>query len=109
MCKRLCSVGLDVGTTTTQLVVSELTVQNRASGFAVPQMDITQRNLKYCSDVYFTPLLGHDKVDGEGIRRILETEYARAGITPESVDTGAVIITGETSRKENAREVLSAL
>jgi len=109
VCKRLCSVGLDVGTTTTQLVVSELTVQNRAPGFAGPQMDITQRNLKYCSEVYFTPLLGHDKVDGEGIRRILETEYARAGITPESVDTGAVIITGETSRKENAREVLSAL
>ena len=109
MCKRLCSVGLDVGTTTTQLVVSELTVENRASGFAVPEMDITDRKLRYCSDVYFTPLLGHDKVDGEGIRRILEKEYTRAGITPETVDTGAVIITGETSRKENARQVLDAL
>ena len=109
MCKRLCSVGLDVGTTTTQLVVSELTVENRASGFTVPEMDITDRKLRYCSDVHFTPLLGHDKVDGEGIRKILEKEYIRAGITPETVDTGAVIITGETSRKENAREVLDAL
>ena len=109
MCKRLCSVGLDVGTTTTQLVVSELRVENRASGFAVPEMDITHRKLRYCSDVYFTPLVGHDRVDGEGIRKILEKEYVRAGITPEMVDTGAVIITGETSRKENAREVLSAL
>lgn len=109
MCKRLCSVGLDVGTTTTQLVVSELAVENRASGFAVPEMAITDRKLRYCSNVYFTPLLGHDKVDGERIRRILEKEYTRAGITPETVDTGAVIITGETSRKENARQVLDAL
>ena len=109
MCKRLLSVGLDVGTTTTQLVVSELTVENRASGFAVPEMHITQRNLRYCSPVYFTPLLGHDRVDGAAIRKLLEQEYEKAGICPENVDTGAVIITGETSRKENAREVLSAL
>jgi len=109
VCRQLCSVGLDVGTTTTQLVVSELTVENRASGFAVPRMHITARTIRYCSDVYFTPLLGHNLVDGQGIRKILEQEYARAGITPQTVDTGAVIITGETSRKENARQVLDAL
>ena len=109
MCKRLLSVGLDVGTTTTQLVVSELTVENRASGFAVPEMRITQRNLRYCSPVHFTPLLGHNRVDGAAIRKIMEQEYQKAGIRPEDVDTGAVIITGETSRKENARQVLSAL
>ena len=39
----LLSVGLDVGTTSTQLVVSRLTVENRASSFAVPDMDITER------------------------------------------------------------------
>ena len=109
MCKRLCSVGLDVGTTTTQLVVSELTVENRASGFAVPELDITERKIRYCSDVYVTPLSGHDRVDGAAIREILEREYDRAGLRPADVDTGAVIITGETSRKENAREVLAAL
>ena len=64
MCKRLCSVGLDVGTTTTQLVVSELTVENRASGFAVPEMDITERTIRYCSPVHFTPLSGNSLVDG---------------------------------------------
>ena len=35
--------------------------------------------------------------------------YQSAGISPKTVSTGAVIITGETARKENAREVLSAL
>ena len=109
MAERLCSVGLDVGTTSTQLVVSELTVENQASGFAVPELQITGRQLRYQSEVYFTPLIGEGLVDGEGIRKIVEQEYARAGIRPGDVDTGAVIITGETSRRENARQVLDAL
>ena len=109
MDRTLLSVGLDVGTTTTQLIVSRLTVENKASSFAVPQMKITDRELLYTSPVHFTPLKGHNLVDGQAIRDLVEEEYRKAGITPEMVDTGAVIITGETSRKENAGEVLSAL
>ena len=109
MSESLLSVGLDVGTTTTQLIVSRLAVQNRANGFSVPEMEITERQVVYRSKVHFTPLLGENLVDGEGVRRIVEAEYAAAGICPSQVDTGAVIITGETSRKENARAVLDAL
>ena len=57
MSECLLSVGLDVGTTSTQLIVSELLVENRASGFAVPEMEITDRKILYQSPVYFTPLL----------------------------------------------------
>ncbi len=107
--EKLCSVGLDVGTSTTQLIVSQLTVENRASGFAVPEMEIAQREILYKSPVHFTPLLDESRVDGDQLRVLVEQEYKNAGITPEHVDTGAVIITGETSRKENAREVLRVL
>ena len=109
MSETLLSVGLDVGTTTTQLIVSRLTVENRASSFAVPEMEIADRQVVYRSPVYFTPLLGENLVDGEGVRRIVEMEYRAANISPWQVDTGAVIITGETSRKENARAVLDGL
>ena len=102
-------MGLDVGTTSTQLVVSALKIENQASSFTVPELTITDRQVLYESPVYFTPLLGQDRVDGQGIRAIAEKEYARAGISREQVDTGAVIITGETSRKENARAVVEAL
>ena len=105
----LLSVGLDVGTTSTQMVVSRLTVENRAGAFSVPEMDISKREILYQSPVHFTPLLGIDRVDGAALRRIVEGEYARAGIQPKDVDTGAIIITGETSRKENARAVMDAL
>ena len=109
MSESLRSVGLDVGTTTTQLIVSELTVKNRASGFAVPEMEIADRQILYKSPVYFTPLTDASHVDGAAIRGIVEKEYMQAGISREMVDTGAIIITGETSRKENARTVLEAL
>ena len=106
---KLCSVGLDVGTTTTQLIVSELDVENRAGAFSVPELSITDRRILYESPVHFTPLLDESHVDGTAIRLIVEEEYKKAGISRQSVDTGAIIITGETSRKENARAVLDAL
>lgn len=109
MCESLLSVGLDVGTTSTQMVVSRLKVENRASIFAVPELAITQREILYESPVYFTPLLDESHVNGEKIREIVEEEYRKAGISRAQVDTGAIIITGETSRKENARAVLEAL
>ena len=109
MCESLLSVGLDVGTTSTQMVVSRLKVENRASIFAVPELAITQREILYESPVYFTPLLDESHVNREKIREIVEEEYRKAGISRAQVDTGAIIITGETSRKENARAVLDAL
>ena len=105
----LRSVGLDVGTTSTQMIFSELTVENRASGFAVPEMEIARRDIRYRSPVYFTPLLDESHVDAGALRELVAEEYRKAGIRRESVDTGAIIITGETSRKENARAVLDAL
>jgi len=105
----LRSVGLDVGTTSTQLIFSELTVENRASSFAVPELEIANRKILYRSPVHFTPLLAASHVDSRALGHLLEEEYRLAGIRRDSVDTGAVIITGETSRKENARAVLEAL
>ena len=109
MAESLLSVGLDVGTTSTQLVVSKIQVENRASGFCVPEMDITGREILYESEVYFTPLVGENLVDGDKIARIVEEEYKKAGIKADQVDSGAVIVTGETSRKENAASVLKSL
>ena len=105
----LRSVGLDVGTTSTQLIFSELTVENKAGSFSVPEMEIGQRRILYKSPVHFTPLLGTDRVDGEALRELVQREYGAAGIRREDVDTGAVIITGETSRRENAETVLREL
>ena len=109
MAKQLLSVGLDVGTTSTQMILSRLTAENKASGFAVPKMEITDREILYRSPVHFTPLAAHNLVDAAALRTLIQKEYENAEITREQVDTGAVIITGETSRKENAKAVLEQL
>lgn len=109
MSESLISIGLDVGTTSTQMILSKLEIENRAGSFAVPEMAIENRRILYKGAVHFTPLLGQDRVDAEKLRQILDEEYAAAGIAKADVDTGAIIITGETSRKENARAVLEAL
>ena len=109
MGEKLLSVGLDVGTTSTQMVVSRLTVENQASAFSVPDMEIQQRELLYQSPVFFTPLLEGNRMDAAALRRLVEQEYEKAGITRQMVDTGAVIVTGESSRTENAAAVMEAL
>ncbi len=109
MGEALLSVGLDVGTTSTQMVLSKLKIENKAGSFSVPEMEISDREIIYKSDVHFTPLKGTDLVDAESLRGIVSAEYDKAGISRGSVDTGAIIITGETSRKENARAVLEQL
>ncbi len=107
MSETLLSVGIDVGTTTSQLVFSRLSVENQANAFSVPQFSITEREILYRSPVHFTPLLSEAEIDAEALGCIVKKEFTAAGIS--HVDTGAVIITGETARKENAKEVLHAL
>ncbi len=105
----LLSVGIDIGTTTTQLVFSRLTLENQGNAFSVPHVVIRDREILYRSQIYFTPLKSDVLIDGPGVREIVAKEYEKAGIRREDVNTGAVIITGETARKENAREVLGEL
>ncbi len=107
--ERLLSVGIDIGTTTTQLVISRLTLRNEGAAFSVPQFAIAEKEILYRSAIHFTPLLSDTRIDASGVREIVEREYAASGFDKQDIQTGAVIITGETARKENAREVLNAL
>jgi ethanolamine utilization protein EutA len=105
----LLSVGIDIGTSTTQLVLSRLTLVNRANPFSIPRIAIDQKEILYRSQIHFTPLLDERTIDAAGVAAIVSGEYQKANILPDDIDTGAVIITGETARKENARQVVSAL
>lgn len=99
------SVGIDIGTTTTQLVVSRLAVKNVAPGSLVPKMEITDKQVVYKSDIHFTPILDNDLVDAQKIFSLVTSELEAAGVSPGDIDTGAVIITGETAKKENAKRI----
>ncbi|HBV88924.1 MAG TPA: ethanolamine utilization protein [Desulfosporosinus sp.] len=105
----LVSVGIDVGTTTTQLVISRLTLVNVMPGSQVPKVEISHKSISYMGKVHFTPFEDRRHVDGGALRKIIAKEYEKAGVKPEQIDTGAIIITGETAKKENASEIIHSL
>ncbi|NSW01679.1 ethanolamine ammonia-lyase reactivating factor EutA [Enterococcus faecalis] len=105
----LLTVGIDLGTSTTQLVLSELTVENFASAFTVPRISISDKKVIYRSDIIFTSLLNQSEIDAEPIKAFVAEQYRQAGIHKQDIQMGAVIITGETARKSNANNVLRAL
>ncbi|MGD8214721.1 ethanolamine ammonia-lyase reactivating factor EutA [Aestuariimicrobium sp. Y1814] len=107
--REMLSVGIDVGTTTSQLVVSRLSVANRARAGTVPRMDVESREVLYQGEPALTPLSSDDAIDVEALVEVIRSEYEAAGIRPEQVETGAVIITGETARTRNAEAILAGL
>jgi ethanolamine utilization protein EutA len=108
MAQEILSAGIDIGTTTSQVIFSRLRLEDN-SYTAVPDVKITQKEVLYKSPVYFTPLGDDGNIDAQALDRLLLTEYARAKVKREDVSTGAVIITGESSRKQNARLAVEEL
>jgi ethanolamine utilization protein EutA len=107
--RTLLSVGIDVGTTTTQIIFSRLNLSDVARPGQIPRLSITERSILYQSPIVFTPLADRDTVDADRLNEIVRREYRAAGIDPSQVETGAVIITGETAKKKNADQILRAL
>lgn len=107
--EEILSVGIDIGTSTTQVVFSRFTLDDTAGFFAAPNIRILEKRVVYKSEIHLTPLRDETRIDGAAIRSIVAGEYEKAGIRPADVATGAVIMTGESARKENAAEVLAQI
>jgi len=105
----ILSIGIDIGTSTTSLVMSRFLFENTASQFTIPRISIIEKKVMYRSKIYFTPFRSDGLIDIEKLKEILSIEYKLAGITPKDIETGAVIITGESARKENAELVTETM
>lgn len=105
----ITSVGLDIGTSTTKMVISRLKIVRSSGVLSLPRFEITERELLYASPIYSTPLKNGDEINAERTWDIVTHEYKQAGIRPADLKSGAVIITGETANKSNARQILHLL
>ncbi len=105
----LLSVGIDIGTSTTQVIFSRLAMENTASYFSIPHVAITHKEVVYKSKIYTTPLIDLRTIDAQKVREVVQAEFQSAGFSPADTKTGAVIITGESARKENSASVLEQL
>ena len=75
------STGIDIGTSTTQLVFSRLTIENLASSYTVPNISIVDKTVVYRSEIYMTPILSETEIDIEAIKRIVQSEYDAGGLS----------------------------
>jgi ethanolamine utilization protein EutA len=104
----ILSVGVDVGSSTSHLVFSNL-VLKRDQGSVTRRFNIQERNIIYEGRIIHTPLLDDNTIDIVRLTDFFKDEYRRAGIDPADIQTGAVIVTGESARKQNARQIAEAL
>lgn len=104
--KTILSVGLDIGTTTSHLVFSELTL--RSNPFSKSRkLQVAERKIVFKGEIHMTPLkAGNHEIDYEALLPLIENDYRKAGFNYSDIESGAVIITGESSRKENAQYVI---
>src|SRR5207253_7570894 len=70
---------------------------------------VVARDTLYQSPVTFTPYLDEVRIDEQALGRIIDDAYQAAGLHPDEIDTGSVILTGEALRRENAQAVAELL
>ena len=104
----ILSVGVDVGSSTSHLVFSNLLLK-RDQRSVTKRFNIEERNVIYEGRIIHTPLLDDNTIDIKKLTAFFKEEYKLAGINPDDIQTGAVIVTGESARKKNARQIAEAL
>jgi ethanolamine utilization protein EutA len=104
----ILSVGVDVGSSTSHLAFSNLLLK-RDQRSVTRRFNIDQRDIIYEGQIIHTPLLDDNTIDISTLTDFFKAEYQLAGIDPADIQTGAVIVTGESARKQNARQIAQAL
>src|SRR6266545_4428411 len=101
----LKSVGIDIGSSTSHLIFSHITLRREGASLS-GKFRVTNREVLYRSPIMLTPYVSATKIDTDKVNEFIHSAYKEAGLTPEDVDTGAVIITGEALKKENAQPIV---
>ena len=96
----LVSVGVDIGSSTSHLVFSRLRLERLDSRYIV-----AERKVLHESEVLLTPYADDETIDAVALRAFVDRQYALAGVTPELIDSGALILTGVAVRRRNARAI----
>ncbi len=101
----LKSVGIDIGSSTSHLIFSHITLRRQGASLS-GKFKVTNREVLYRSPIMLTPYLSASKIDTDRVNNFIHEAYKEAGLTSEDIDTGAVIITGEALKKENAQPIV---
>jgi ethanolamine utilization protein EutA len=104
----LVSVGIDIGSSGTQVIFSRIKLRRYGEDLT-SRYYVVSRETLYQSPVALTPYQSEERIDDAALGRIIDEAYAGAGLHPDDIDTGAVILTGEALRRENAQGIAGIL
>lgn len=96
----LTSVGVDIGSSTSHLLFSTILLERLDTRYVV-----ADRRVIHASDIMLTPYAAENTIDAGALGNFIDGVYAAAGIAPDEIDTGALILTGVAARRSNARAI----
>src|SRR5881409_1934185 len=91
----LVSVGIDIGSSTSHLMFSQLAVGYPSAHRRRPE--ILERKVIARSPVLLTPFTGDWNIEAGPLASLIDESFRAAGLSRQQIDTGAVIITGEAA------------
>jgi len=104
----LHSVGIDIGSSSTQVVFSKIHLQRVSDQLSTRYIVVLREPLAQ-PPLALTPYLSDTLIDASALGGLIEAAYAEAGLHPDQVDAGAVILTGEALRRENGQAIAAML
>lgn len=104
----LHSVGMDIGSSGTQVVFSRLHLRRMGEDLTSRYV-VVERATLYRSPVALTPYASAERIDAEALGALIDHAYGAARVEPADIDTGVVILTGEALRRRNAQAIAGIL
>ena len=105
---RLTTVGIDVGSSTSHLMFSVLFLKRQGEALSTRYVVIL-REVVYRSPVLLTPYTPANTIDAQQLGDFVRDAYSMAGLKPNEIDSGAIILTGEALKRENARAIAETI
>ena len=100
----LTTVGIDIGSSTSHLIFSRLKLRRLGKQLS-SRFVVVSREALYRSPILLTPYRADYTIDADQLAEFIHAAYNRAGLSPDEVDTGAIILTGEAVKRTNARAI----
>ena len=98
------TVGIDIGSSTSHLLFAKLALQRQAQGLS-SRFVVIGREIAWRSPIILTPFRADGLIDAVALGEFIDRCYRDAGFTQGQIDGGAVILTGEAIKRNNARAI----
>ncbi len=104
----LWSVCIDIGSAGTQILFSRMHLQRQAVDLSTRYL-VVERETLFESPISLTPYRSESLIDERALGTLIDEAYGAAGLHPNDIDTGVVILTGEALRRDNAERITRIL